>query len=299
MFTPKSGKLLKINGNTAQCMAQATDVAMPNASQFIFILISVANIIAILLQNYFITVHFNKSYCIFATDIICSKPSSLKHPQFNMKKKLLYYIGFFIVLLFLFWIALAIFTDTFNQSYLPKRSKVKAFSFYNQNGKIFSNNDMKGKVCVIEYFFTTCPSVCPRMNANMKIIYETFKDENKFLIVSHTCNPKQDSVATLKHFADSLQVDNTKWIFLTGRKDSLYNMARFSYGIDDPKNQVVNIDDDFMHSQFFALVDKEGIVRGQVYDGLKKDEIEKLKKDIKSLLKEKANNKNFSNNMFN
>ena len=106
-------------------------------------------------------------------------------------------------------------------------------------------------------------------------------------------------MATIKRFADSMQVDGRKWIFLTGRKDSLYNMARFSYGIDDPKNQVADINDDFMHSQFFALVDKQGIVRGQVYDGLKEDELKKLKKDIKSLLEEKAVGKNFSNNMFN
>jgi len=137
------------------------------------------------------------------------------------------------------------------------------------------------------------------MNNNMKKIYEAYKDEPDFLILSHTCNPKQDSVATIKRFADSMQVDGRKWIFLTGRKDSLYNMARFSYGIDDPKNQVADINDDFMHSQFFALVDKQGIVRGQVYDGLKEDELKKLKKDIKSLLEEKAVGKNFSNNMFN
>jgi protein SCO1/2 len=133
----------------------------------------------------------------------------------------------------------------------------------------------------------------------MKKVYEAYKDESDFLILSHTCNPKQDSVARIKRFADSMQVDTRKWVFLTGRKDSLYNMARFSYGIDDPKNQVANINDDFMHSQFFALVDKQGIVRGQVYDGLKEDELKKLKKDIKSLLEEKAIGKNFSNNMFN
>jgi protein SCO1/2 len=87
--------------------------------------------------------------------------------------------------------------------------------------------------------------------------------------------------------------------FLTGRKDSLYNIARFSYGIDDPKNVVNNIEDDFMHSQFFALVDKNGIVRGKVYDGLKTEELEKLKKDIQDLLKEKPMGKNFTNGLFN
>lgn len=216
-----------------------------------------------------------------------------------MNKKLLFYLCFFALLVLAFWAMLAKYTDTFNQSYLPKRGNVQVFSFFNQEGVSFSNDDIKGKVCVVEYFFTTCSSVCPRMNNNMKKIYEAYKDEPDFLILSHTCNPKQDSVATIKRFADSMQVDGRKWIFLTGRKDSLYNMARFSYGIDDPKNQVADINDDFMHSQFFALVDKQGIVRGQVYDGLKEDELKKLKKDIKSLLEEKAVGKNFSNNMFN
>ncbi|HNN30385.1 MAG TPA: SCO family protein, partial [Chitinophagaceae bacterium] len=84
-----------------------------------------------------------------------------------------------------------------------------------------------------------------------------------------------------------------------GSKDSLYNMARESYGIDDPKSVVNNIEDDFLHSQFFALVDKNGNVRGQVYDGLKQDEIKQLKKDIKELLNDKGNRRGFSNNLFN
>jgi len=216
-----------------------------------------------------------------------------------MNKKLLFYVGFFVVLVLVFWGALAKFTDTFNQSSLLKRGQVQTFAFNKEDGTIFTNEEMKGKVCVVEYFFTTCPSICPRMNNNMKKIYETFKDEKNFMILSHTCDPKHDSVSKMKHYADSLKVDTKTWAFLTGRKDSLYNMARNSYGIDDPKNMVANIDDDFMHSQFFALVDKNGIVRGQVYDGLKEDELEKLKKDIRSLLKEKAVNKSFSNNMFN
>ena len=217
-----------------------------------------------------------------------------------MNKKLLFYVGFFVVLVLIFWVMLYKYTDTFNQSPLGKRGNVQPFAFAAQDGSTFTNADMKGKVCVVNYFFTICPSVCPIMNNNMKkTVYEAFKNEPDFLIVSHTCDPKHDSVAKIKRYADSLKVDTRKWVFLTGRKDSLYNMARFSYGIDDPKNVVANIDDDFMHSQFFALVDKNGVVRGQVYDGLKADELEKLKKDIKSLLKEKPMAGNFSNSMFN
>ncbi len=216
-----------------------------------------------------------------------------------MNKKLLYYLAFFGILVILFWGGLYAFTDTFNQSRLQKRANVQSFSFIKEDGSVFTNADVKGKVYVVDYFFTVCPSICPKMNNNMQKIYEEFKNESNFLIVSHTCDPKRDSAATLKRYADSLKINTNKWVFLTGRKDSLYNMARFSYGIDDPKNIVNNIEDDFMHSQFFALVDKNGVVRGQVYDGLKEDEIEKLKKDIRELLREKPMGQNFSNGIFN
>ncbi|MEP7319493.1 MAG: SCO family protein, partial [Panacibacter sp.] len=95
-----------------------------------------------------------------------------------------------------------------------------------------------------------------------------------------------------------LKVDEHKWVFLTGRKDSLYGQARTSYLLDDPKNNVEKIEDQFLHTQFFALVDKNGDVRGGVYDGLKKEDLDKLKEDIKTLLKEKAGSSNFSNNLF-
>jgi protein SCO1/2 len=119
------------------------------------------------------------------------------------------------------------------------------------------------------------------------------------MIISHTCDPERDSAPRLKHYADSLKVDTRKWVFLTGRKDSLYQQARVSYLLDDPKNSVLNIDDQFLHTQFFALIDKNGNVRGQIYDGLKEEDLDQLKANIKSLLKEKANNTTFSNNLFN
>ena len=94
-------------------------------------------------------------------------------------------------------------------------------------------------------------------------------------------------MAELKYYSDSLGLDPKKWILLTGRKDSLYTAARASYMLDDPQNAVTKIEDDFIHTQFFALVDKNGDVRGQIYDGLKASEIERLKKDVRSLLNEK------------
>lgn len=214
-----------------------------------------------------------------------------------MKKRLIGYSIFFIALVGLFFLFVFWGTDNW-KSKSPTISYVKPFTFITEDGKDFTEKDMQGKVCVVNYFFTTCRGICPRMNANMFKIYEAFKDEPDFMIISHTCDPERDSVLTLKQYADSLKVDTHKWVFLTGRKDSLYQQARTSYLLDDPKNNVVDINDQFLHTQFFALVDKNGNVRGQVYDGLKDEDLAKLKDDIKTLLKEKANNTTFSNNIF-
>jgi protein SCO1/2 len=208
-------------------------------------------------------------------------------------KKTTFYLLFFAVLVICFWWALNKYTPWFTQSKLSKRNTVQGFQFINQDSVVFTNADMLGKVCVVEYFFTSCESVCPIMNGNMQKIYAEFKAENDFLIVSHTCQPEVDSVPLLKAYSKQMMSDNVHWVFVTGSKDSLYNMARYSYGVDDPKNAVANVDDDFIHSQFFALVDKSGNVRGGVYDGLKKDDLDRLRVDIKGLLKEKPVNGNF------
>lgn len=205
----------------------------------------------------------------------------------SMKKSYLYII-LFIVLFAGFTAALVLFTDWYNQSKLPKRSTVQPFQFINQDSATFTNSDMLGKVCVVAYFFTTCKTVCPVMNSYMKTVYETFKDNPDFLIVSHSCEPEVDSVPLLKAYSKQMGADGRHWVFVTGDKLALYKMARFSYGIDDPQNAVDDIKDDFLHSQFFALVDKNGNVRGGVYDGLKPEEVDKMKADIKDLLKEKS-----------
>jgi protein SCO1/2 len=123
------------------------------------------------------------------------------------------------------------------------------------------------------------------MNNEVKNVYEHFKNDKDFLILSHTSDPGTDSAARLKRYADSVGVTTPNWIFLTGRKDSLYREARLSYRIDDPNNNVVNIDDDFLHTQFLALVNKKGEVV-KIYDGLRKAEVEQLIKDAEKLLKE-------------
>jgi protein SCO1 len=203
-----------------------------------------------------------------------------------MSKKRLFYSGFFVLLAIGFYYALTLLIPDFAKKGVAPVSFVRPFSFINQDGKPVTEKDVAGKVYVAEYFFTTCQVVCPIMNNNMKLVYEAYKKEDGFLILSHTCDPKNDTVAKMKKYADSLGVDTKRWIFLTGRKDSLYNAARVSYTVDDPNNNLTSIDDQFMHTQFWALVDKDGNVR-KIYDGLKETEVRELIKDAAKLLKEK------------
>lgn len=195
-----------------------------------------------------------------------------------MSKKAMLYTGFFVALIIIFYLIVSPWikrNDTI--------SAVQPFSFINQDGKVVTDKDVEGKVYVAEYFFTTCPGICPTMNTNMKRVYEKFKNEKDFLILSHTSDPERDSVSTLKKYADSLGVNTAQWIFLTGRKDSLYSTARISYTIDDPANNLKSIEDQFLHTQFWALVNKKGEVK-KVYDGLKESEINAMIKEIEKML---------------
>lgn len=214
-----------------------------------------------------------------------------------MKRKWLFYVGFFVVLVIGFYVALTQVIPGYGKVRLPVLNHVQPFHFTNQNGRPITEQDVQGKVYVAGYFFTTCQSICPIMNHNVKKVYDAYKDRPDFLILSHTVDPQNDTVARLKWYADSMQVSSDHWWFLTGRKDSLYSAARNSYLLDDPKNNLTNIDDQFLHTQFLALVDRTGRVR-KIYDGLKKDELDQLIIDIGVLLKEPASTSRFSNNLF-
>src|SRR6218665_421715 len=233
------------------------------------------------------------------------------------KNRIWFYVGFFILLLAGFYGFL--FKDyDFTASKLGVIvDEVPGFSFTNQDGKTISQDNTDGKVYVAEYFFTTCKGICPKMNANMRRVFDAYKNERDFMILSHTCMPETDSVPLLKEYerktingtlekkedgsykitalagGDLVAANNSNWQFLTGPKDSLYYMARHGYMIDNGKpDSTQRIEDQFIHTQFFALVDKYRRVRG-IYDGLKEDEIQKLIIDIKGLLKEKVAPKRF------
>lgn len=192
------------------------------------------------------------------------------------------YLGFFVVLLAGFYGGLMLATD-FGKVELPVLAKVHPFRFVRQDGVTVTERDVRGRVYVAEYFFTTCKGICPKMNRNMKGVYEAFGSRSDFLILSHTVDPETDSVARLKAYSDSMGVDTARWWFLTGGKADLYRTARESYLLDSPENSSRNISEQFIHTQFFALVDIDGQVRG-VYDGLQKEELEQMKRDVSELL---------------
>ncbi|NDC77116.1 MAG: SCO family protein [Chitinophagia bacterium] len=199
-----------------------------------------------------------------------------------MSRKGWLYLGFFVLLLAGFYGGLMLATD-FGKVELPVLSKVRPFRFVRQDGVEVTERDVRGRVYVAEYFFTTCKGICPKMNRNMRAVYEAFGSRSDFLILSHTVDPETDSVARLKNYSDSMGVDTSRWWFLTGGKADLYRAARESYLLDSQENSSRNISEQFIHTQFFALVDGDGQVRG-IYDGLKREELEQLKKDAASLL---------------
>lgn len=242
----------------------------------------------------------------------------------EMKKyKWWIYIGFFSILLFTFWWAISD-EHPFSDSALAViNPAVPAFEFINQNGKVFSQKNTEGKVYVAEYFFTTCKGICPKMNVNMRRVYDKFKEESDFLIVSHTCMPEVDSIPLLKAYENKMlngtviqrsdgsyklqylstdsikKYTNKNWNFVTGSKIELYKLARQGYKIDNGKpDSTQRIENQFIHTQFFALVDRFGRVRG-IYDGLIEMEIQKLMKDIPELMKEKVDHTRFMNGFSN
>ena len=201
-----------------------------------------------------------------------------------MSKKAIVYLIFFAVLFAVFY-GVLMYTTDFAKVKLPVLNTVQPFSFLKQDSSMVSQQETQGRVYVAEYFFTSCKGICPKMNKNMKAIYEKFKTDSNFLVISHTVNPEVDSLPVMRHYADSMGANTKNWWFVTGSKEALYKAARESYMLDDPKNSSKNIDEQFLHTQFFTLVDRLGRVRG-VYDGIKKDEVEQLIHDISELIAE-------------
>ena len=138
---------------------------------------------------------------------------------------------------------------------------VMPFSFINQDGKTISNEDYKGKVYLVEFFFSTCPTICPKMNKNLVDIQNTFPDRSDFGIASFTINPEYDKPKVLKTYAENYGVTNPNWHFMTGEKEAIYNLANTGFNLYAA--QVDGAAGGFEHSGNFALIDKEGYIRSR------------------------------------
>lgn len=164
-----------------------------------------------------------------------------------------------------------------------KYHTIEDFSFANQDGRLVSSADWKGKIVVADFFFTHCPTICPRMTKSLGSIQQAYKGDGEILINSFTVDPERDSVAQLKSYSRRFGLDHTNWHLLTGDKKEIYRLARNSF-------MIVATDGDggpgdFIHSENLVLVDKQRRIRGY-YDGTSETEVDKLINDIKKLKNE-------------
>lgn len=164
--------------------------------------------------------------------------------------------------------------------HIRKYHTIADFALTNQNGKTITQEDYKDKIYIADFFFTTCPTICPIMTKNMAGIQKQIKDDKDVMLLSHSVTPEIDSVAQLKKYALEKGVNDTLWNLVTGDKKQIYELARKSY-------LAVKTDGDggpfdMIHTENFILVDKERRIRG-FYDGTDKEGVEQLLKDLQVL----------------
>lgn len=183
-----------------------------------------------------------------------------------------------------------------------KKKKAPDFQLVNQDGDTITNKDYLGKVYVAEFFFTTCPTICPIMNQNLVEVQEEFQDQEDFGIVSFSIDPKHDTPEVLKSYAENYGIDHPNWNLLTGKKDAIYGLANGGFNIYAGEDS--DVPGGFAHQGLFALVDKEGYIRSRldrfgnpiiyyrgsvernksVVEGEEEPQIDILIEDIKKLL---------------
>lgn len=158
------------------------------------------------------------------------------------------------------------------------------FNLINQEGNVITKQYYKDKIYVADFFFATCPGICPVLEKNMSKIQERYKDDSAVLLLSHTVMPVKDSVSVLKKYAIDNDIDSKKWNLLTGDKKQIYNLARKGYFADEDFKKTQNADA-FIHTENFILVDRKGRIRG-VYNGTLALETKRLIRHIEILKKE-------------
>jgi len=160
---------------------------------------------------------------------------------------------------------------------------IAEFRFVNQDSTIITNESLQDKIYVADFFFTSCPTICPIMKTQMLRIYDKFEGNDEFAIVSHSIDPEYDTVGLLKDYAERLGVKSKNWHFLTGEKEDIYELGQTSYMVTAAEDS--DAPGGYIHDGAFLLVDKQRRIRG-VYDGTKEEQVDQLMIDIERLLKE-------------
>ncbi|MEO6548644.1 MAG: SCO family protein [Ferruginibacter sp.] len=161
------------------------------------------------------------------------------------------------------------------------------FKLTDQNGNTITNQSLKTKIYVANFFFCRCGSICPKMTNNILLLQDDFKNESGIAFLSHTVNPENDSVKVLKEYEKRYHINGNKWHLLTGSRQELYDLSKRSHYLGVANDSP----DEFEHSEKLVLVDDHRIIRG-FYNGTDAREVEKLKEDIKTLLREQKRNAN-------
>lgn len=167
-------------------------------------------------------------------------------------------------------------TDTVYQT-------IPAFRFLNQDSTVVTNKNFDNSIYVADFFFTSCPTICPTMHRNLMKVYKKFKGNKEVKLLSHTIDVKYDLPSRMKSYATKLGVEGTQWEFLWGSRDSIYNLAEKNYlvAVKEDKNEPGG----YIHQGYLILVDKQKRVRG-AYDGTQEDQVKQLMEDMDTLLKE-------------
>ena len=162
--------------------------------------------------------------------------------------------------------------------------RIPAFSFTDQNGKQVTQNDISGKICIVNFFFIRCRNICPRMTANMHRLRDIQLQDPDLLFISHSVDPDNDSVPVLHQYAADNNIDAAGWRLLTGDKKEIYRLARKEYFAGDSVGYYL-AGDEFLHTENFILLEPERRIRG-VYNGTLRTEIDRIREDIQMLKKE-------------
>ena len=173
------------------------------------------------------------------------------------------------------------FTPKWHVSNASTFHQIRPFRLLDQDNAAFTERDLAGRIAVVDFFFTTCPGICPTMAVSMRALQREFLDDDRVILLSHSVTPETDTVEVLQQYATDHDVNAAKWKLLTGAKSEIYDLGRRFYFVDEDLG-AARTEDDFLHTENFVLIDADRRIRG-IYNGLDPDSMRALAADIRLL----------------